>query len=191
MMAALRERTLARFTPPLRLPLSEWLEANIRLPSDLSAVPGPLKLWPWQRDIADAISDPLIERVSIVKAARVGFTTLLTGAIGSFIANDPAPILVLLPTEADARDYMVSDIEPIFGASPALRRSLAADRGAEADRDTLTEQALPWGLAKDRRGQVASQPAAPHGADPAYRRSRRDGSRAPKAIRSGSAKCER
>jgi hypothetical protein len=23
---------------------------------------------------------------------RVGFTTLLTGAIGSFIANDPAPI---------------------------------------------------------------------------------------------------
>jgi phage terminase large subunit GpA-like protein len=105
MMSALGQRTLARFTPPLRLPLSEWLEANIRLPEGLSAVPGPLRLWPWQREIADSISNLLIERVTIVKAARVGFTTLLTGAIGAFVANDPAPILVLLPTEADARDY--------------------------------------------------------------------------------------
>src|ERR1700689_4103658 len=121
-MIALRQLTLARFTPPLRLPLSEWLEATVRLPSDLSAVPGPMRLCPWQHEIADAISDPIIERVSIVKSARVGFTTLLTGAIGSFVANDPSPILVLLPTEADARDYMVSDIEPIFTASPALRR---------------------------------------------------------------------
>ena len=108
----------------------------------------PLRLWPWQREIADAISDPLVERVSLVKAARVGFTTLLTGAIGSFVANDPAPILVLLPTEADARDYMVSDIEPIFGASPALRRSLAADRGSDADRDTLTSKRFPGGSLK-------------------------------------------
>src|ERR1700677_4404460 len=93
----------------------------------------PHALCPWQHEIADAISDPIIERVSIVKSARVGFTTLLTGAIGSFVANDPSPILVLLPTEADARDYMVSDIEPIFTASPALRRSLAADRGSDAE----------------------------------------------------------
>jgi phage terminase large subunit GpA-like protein len=148
MMTALRQRTLARFVPPLRLPLSEWLEANIRLPSDLSAVPGSLRLWPWQHEIADAISNPLIERVSIVKSARVGFTTLLTGAIGSFVANDPSPILVLLPTEADARDYMVSDVEPIFTAYPALRRSLAADRGSEAERDTLTHKRFPGGSLK-------------------------------------------
>jgi phage terminase large subunit GpA-like protein len=147
-MIALRQLTLARFTPPLRLPLSEWLEATVRLPSDLSAVPGPMRLCPWQHEIADAISDPIIERVSIVKSARVGFTTLLTGAIGSFVANDPSPILVLLPTEADARDYMVSDIEPIFTASPALRRSLAADRGPEADRDTLTSRRFAGGSLK-------------------------------------------
>jgi phage terminase large subunit GpA-like protein len=134
-MSAIGQRIRARFAPPPRLPLSTWLEGNIRLPEGLSAVAGPLRLWPWQRQIADAISDPLVERVSLVKAARVGFTTLLTGAIGAFVANDPAPILVLLPTEADARDYMVSDIEPIFAASPALRRSLAADRGEEADRE--------------------------------------------------------
>jgi len=41
--------------------------------------------------------------VTLVKPVRVGFTALLTD-----VANDPAPILCLLPTEADCRDYMVS-----------------------------------------------------------------------------------
>jgi phage terminase large subunit GpA-like protein len=65
--------------------------------------------------------------VTLVKPVRVGFTTLLTGAIGSYIVNEPSPILALLPTESAARDYMVSDIEPIFDASPALRGALERD----------------------------------------------------------------
>ncbi len=70
-------------------------------------------------EVADAIGDPATERVTLVKSVRVGFTTLLTGALGSFVANEPAPILALLPTEADCRDYIVSDVEPIFEATPA------------------------------------------------------------------------
>jgi phage terminase large subunit GpA-like protein len=86
------------------------------------------------RDLADAIADRLIERITLVKPVRVGFTTLLAGAVGHFVANDPAPILALLPTEADARDYMVSDIEPLFAAPPALAGMLddnANDRGRQ------------------------------------------------------------
>jgi phage terminase large subunit GpA-like protein len=65
----------------------EWIERELRLPEGVSALPGPLRLWPYQRGIADAISDPEIERVTVVKLTRVGYTTLLTGAIGNFIAN--------------------------------------------------------------------------------------------------------
>src|SRR5215831_18183970 len=111
---AVRRRALAALVPPPRVPLSDWIEANIRLPEGVSALPGPVRLWPYQRGIADAISDPEIERVTLVKPVRVGFTTLLTGAVASFVANEPAPILCLLPTEADARDYVVSEVEPIF-----------------------------------------------------------------------------
>ena len=39
---------------------------------------------PYQVGIADAISDPAIERVTLVKPVRVGFTTLLTGALASY-----------------------------------------------------------------------------------------------------------
>jgi phage terminase large subunit GpA-like protein len=87
--------------------------------------------FPSKRGIADAVSDPLVERVTPVKPARLGFTTLLTAAIGVYVANEPAPILVLLPTESDCRDYMVSDIEPIFEATPALRGSLTFDNASD------------------------------------------------------------
>ena len=136
-------------TPPPAQRLSQWIEANIKLPSDVSSLPGDLRLWPYQVEIADAISDPLIERVSLIKAVRIGFTTLLTGAIGSFVANDPAPILCLLPTEADCRDYMVSDIEPIFDDSPATRGLLTpTEDGDTGERNTLLSRRFPGGSLK-------------------------------------------
>jgi phage terminase large subunit GpA-like protein len=60
--------------------LAKWIERNVVLPEGLCAVPGPMKLWPYQKQIADAIGDPSIERVVLVKAARVGFSSLLTAA---------------------------------------------------------------------------------------------------------------
>ncbi len=87
-------------------PLSRWIEDNLRLPAGISAVSGPLKLHPYQREIADAMADPRIERVSVIKSARVGYTTLLVGLIAHHIVRDPAPILVLMPTESDCRGLM-------------------------------------------------------------------------------------
>ena len=146
-LALAQREALAALRPPPRLPLSEWIEASLRLPQGVSAQPGKVRLWPYQREIADVISDPAVERVTIVKSARLGFTTLLTGALGHFAANEPAPVLALLPTEADARDYMVSDIEPIFEASPALAGLLEADSG-EAGRNTLLSRRFPGGSLK-------------------------------------------
>ena len=59
-----------------------------------------MRLFPYQREIADAMSDPEIEKITLVKASRIGFTALITAAIGSYIANDPAQALVVLPTES-------------------------------------------------------------------------------------------
>ena len=131
----------------MRQSLSQWIETNIKLPEGVSALPGGFRLWPYQPGIADAISDPLIERVTLVKPVRVGFTTILTGAIGSYIVNEPSPILALLPTEADARDYMVSDIEPIFDASPVLRGALG-DAEDEGGRNTLLSRRFAGGSLK-------------------------------------------
>ncbi len=142
-----RVRALASLTPPPRLSLSEWIETHLRLPEDVSALPGEVRLWAFQRGIADAISDAEIERVTLVKSVRVGLSTLLTATVGSFVANEPSPILLLLPTEADCRDYVVSDLEPIFAATPALRGLLSADN-EEAGRNTLLSRRFPGGSLK-------------------------------------------
>ena len=120
-----------------------WIEANLRLPEGTSALPGPVKLWPYQRGIADAIGDPEIERVTLVKSVRVGFTTLLSAAVGNFVANEPCPVLCLLPTESDCRDYVVSDIEPLFEASVPLRGLLAIEGNRSGDRSTIMNGGLP------------------------------------------------
>jgi phage terminase large subunit GpA-like protein len=147
-IADIRRRAFAALIPPPRLHLSEWIEANIRLPEGVSALPGPVRLWPYQLEIADAISDPTIERVTLVKPARLGFTTLLTSAIGSYAVNEPAPILAVLPTESDCRDYMVSDVEPIFEASPILAGLLLVDLDDGVSRNTLMHRRFPGGSLK-------------------------------------------
>lgn len=144
---SIRRTALRAMIPPPRLRLSDWIEAEILLPDGVTAQPGPVRLWPFQREIADAIGDPLIERVTLVKPVRVGFTTLLTSAVASFVANDPSPILCLLPAEADCRDYMVSDVEPIFDASPSAAYSLSDERD-EAGRNTLLSRRFPGGSLK-------------------------------------------
>ena len=139
-----RAYALRSLIPPPRLKLSDWIEREIILPEGVSALPGRIRLWPYQRDIADAISDPMIERVTLVKGVRLGFTTLLSGAIGAYVANEPAAVLCLLPTDADTRDYVVSELEPIFAATPVLRGALASDTD-EGGRNTLTSKRFAGG----------------------------------------------
>ena len=143
----LRRAAFRAWIPPPRLELAKWIEEHLRIPEGVSALPGRVRLYPYQVGLANAVSDPDIERVTLVKPVRVGFTTLLTGAIGSFVANEPSPILVLLPTEADCRDYVVSDVEPIFEATPAIRGLLSADV-EEGARNTLLSRRFPGGSLK-------------------------------------------
>jgi phage terminase large subunit GpA-like protein len=139
-----KRNALRQWVPPGRLRLDKWIEETIVLPSSVSALPGRVKLYPYQREIAAAISDPLYERISLVKASRLGFTTLLTATIGHFATNEPASVICLLPTQDDCRTYVVDHIEPIFGATAVLRDVLREDHD-ESGRNTLLHRRFPGG----------------------------------------------
>jgi phage terminase large subunit GpA-like protein len=144
----MRRRAFAAFVPPEQIPLSAWIEASIVLPSGLAAVPGAMRLYPYQAAIADAIGDPDIERVTLQKAARIGFSVLVAAAIGHFTTNDPSPVICLLPVESDCRDFVASDLEPLFAASPALAgilrdSSRVGQRGKS--RSTMLSRFFPGG----------------------------------------------
>lgn len=141
-----RRRALQALRPPAEMATADWIEANVRLPQTASALPGRMKLWAYQRGICDALDDPDIERVSVIKSARIGYTALLSGVIASYVSNAPAPILAVQPTADDARDFAV-DLEQTFEASPALR-GLLSDEADETGRSTMLNRRFPGGSLK-------------------------------------------
>ena len=143
----LRAAFFVALRPPPRLSLAEWTEANVRLPDGLAAVSGPIRLYPFQRGIADAIGDPEVSLVTVLKSTRIGYSTLLTAAVGAYVVREPSPILFVQPTEADARDFVVSDLEPFFEASPALRGTIEGEAD-EAGRSTMLSRRFPGGFLK-------------------------------------------
>lgn len=142
----IRGRALQALRPPADLPLADWIEQNIFLPQTASALPGRMKLWAYQRGICDALDDPSIERVTVLKSARIGYTALLSGIIASHVANSPAPILAVQPTADDARDYAV-DLEQMFEASPTIR-GLLSDEADETGRSTMLNRRFAGGSLK-------------------------------------------
>lgn len=143
----LRREAMLNLLPPPKLRLSEWIEREIILPPGVTATPGPVRLHPYQRELADAMADPLVERVSVLKATRVGYSMLAACTVASFIANDPGPVLAVLPTDSDTRGFTVDDLEPTFAASPAVSGLLAYD-AEEGERNTLTSRKFPGGSLK-------------------------------------------
>jgi phage terminase large subunit GpA-like protein len=134
---------LSALKPPVKLSLSEWAEQNFVLASGSSARPGRFRLWPFQREILDVIGDPAVEKVILQKSTRVGFTKALVAAIGATAATDPCSIILLVPTDDDARGISVDEIEPAFAESPALRGLLGT--GKSEGRNTLTVKTLAGG----------------------------------------------
>lgn len=140
-------RALKAWIPPAKMVLSEWLESNVRLPSEVSALAGPLQLWPWQVELANAMADPGYERVTLCKGTRLGFSMLAVGAVAAYSVNDPSPILYLLPTQDDCRDFCTSELDPVFAASPVLRDALKADPG-DVDRNVMLSRRFRGGFLK-------------------------------------------
>ncbi|MCL4713730.1 MAG: phage terminase large subunit family protein [Hyphomonadaceae bacterium] len=142
---AIDARAVANFAPPPKISTADWIESNVTLPSDVSDTPGLMALFPYQRGIADACDDPAIERVTWQKCARIGATSLMVAIVASFVKNNPSNILAVQPTQDDARDFMVSTVEPVFAASPSLAGLLVQD---EKKRDTIQSRRFPGGSFK-------------------------------------------
>jgi len=119
-LADIRRDALA---PSPRLTLSEWADEHAVLSAEGSAEPGPWrgKAWAWQRGIMDAMTDPAIHTVIVKKSARVGYTQMLAHLIGYHSEHDPAPVLLVQPTDDDARDFAKSTVDPMFRDTPCLR----------------------------------------------------------------------
>src|SRR5262249_39829397 len=114
--------------PPSRMCLSEWADKHRVLSSESSAEPGQ---WitakaPYEREIMDAISDPLVPRIVIQKASQMGITdAAILNSIGYFMDQDPCPILVVQPTIEMAESFSTDRLAPMLRDAPRLTGAVA------------------------------------------------------------------
>ncbi len=117
----------ATFGPSPRLDFETWARQNVVLSPETTARPGPFRPLLYQPGIMEAISDPRIHTVSVVKPTQVGYTALLELAIAYFLEHDPSAILFYMPTDADVRRFHDDHFMPIVKNTAALDAILRRD----------------------------------------------------------------
>jgi phage terminase large subunit GpA-like protein len=127
----------------------EWAEKYRHLSRDNTAEAGPYRYAraPYLREIAEAFTDPTVEKIVVRKSAQVGFTEGVIGnAIGFVIDMDPSPILMMQPTLDDAARWSKKKLMPMVRASPRLRAKVGEARPGDARNTIHLKTGLGWSL---------------------------------------------
>ena len=135
----------ALWRPPPRLSLSKWAEEHARLSPESSADVGRYRPYPYQVEILDAIGDPRIERVTLLKSSRIGFTKMANFSIAWYVAQDPCPVMLVQPTIGDAEGYSKEEIEPMIRDMPILD-GLIAPASKRDGGNTILKKKFPGGV---------------------------------------------
>jgi len=140
----LEKKAYEAFKPPKKLSLSDWADEYARLSVESSAEGGRWRTLPYQKGIMDAITDPHIEQISVMKSARVGYTKILNHIIGYHIQNDPCPMMLVFPTLDDCQSYSKDELSPMLRDTPCLQGTVS-DPKAKDGNNTLLKKNFAGG----------------------------------------------
>ena len=127
---AVQEQEMEALEPKDRPAMSDWAEANYVLSAETSDIPG---RWsndytPFLAPIMDWWSDITTRQITIVKCTQAGGSELANIAVGYTCDIEPAPTLIVMPREEDAKRRLATRIRPMFKANPRLLRHLPRGR---------------------------------------------------------------
>ncbi len=135
---------LARFIPPPPLTLSQWSDEKAVLSPESSAEAGKWATYSSQREIMDAMTDPAVEYVTLIKSARVGYTKMLNWDTAYHIEHDPCSQLIVQPTIDDAQGYSKDEIGPMLRDVPCLQ-GLVSEAKSRDSNNTILKKNYPGG----------------------------------------------
>ena len=143
-LISLEKAAYKAFKPPEKLTLSEWADRYAFLSAESSAEGGRWHTLPYQKGIMDAITDPKLEQVTVMKSARVGYSKILNHTIAFHIHQDPCPIMLVQPTIEDAQGYSKEEIAPMLRDTPCLK-GLVSESKAKDGANTILQKQFPGG----------------------------------------------
>ena len=131
--------------PPPSLTISEWANEYGVLSAESSAEPGRWRTYPYQAGMMDAFCAPEVERVVVMKSARIGWTKILGHVIGYHIHLDSCSMLVVQPTIDDAEGWSKEELTPMLEDTPVLLERVG-DQKSRATGNTIMKKHYPGGI---------------------------------------------
>lgn len=115
---------LQLLAPPEQITVSEWAEGYRVLDADSAAMPGAWSndVTPYLVGIMDEFNNYETEQIVFVKPTQIGGTEAMQNMIGYIIAQDPAPTMVVYPTETLAKSISENRLQPMIRSVPELAR---------------------------------------------------------------------
>lgn len=138
--------------PPPKLTVSEWADQTRLLP-ETSGARG--ARWrtdsvPYLRGIMDAVHEPGITKIAVMKCHQVGGSEAMHNVLGYFIEYDPCPMLFVHPTSHVADEWSKERLSDMVRSTPALAsvvREKRSPRGkGSEDGSTLQLKMFPGGF---------------------------------------------
>ena len=92
----------------------------------------------------DTISDPAVESVVVMSGSQIGKTEIVNNIVGFHIDQDPAPILVVMPTLEMGEAWSKDRLAPMLRDTPALAGRVKDPRARDSG-NTLLHKVFPGG----------------------------------------------
>lgn len=140
-------KSLSSLRPPESLTVSEWADKYRRLSKEASAEVGRWRTsrTPYLRAVMDAFTDPKVRDITVVSPAQQGKSECINNIIGYIIHQDPGSILLIEPTEVDAKEYSKLRIAPMIRDTPVLRRLVSPEKSRDSS-NTIKQKSYPGGI---------------------------------------------
>ena len=109
--------------------LLTWAENELSLTRRVSPEPGRYRIdsRPYMKGFFEALQDGQTRTVVACFGTQCGKTLAVSVWLAYRVANDPAPALVVMPTEQQARSFSETRLRELFDSSPAVRAKYPAD----------------------------------------------------------------
>lgn len=139
-------KILKSWAPPPVLSISKWADKYRYLSPEASAEPGKWNTSraEFQRGIMDTVTDPEIETVVIMSSAQIGKTEIIANIVGYFISQDPAPILMVMPTLDMAQTWSKDRFSTMVRDTEMLSDKIRSPKTRDSD-NTILHKVFPGG----------------------------------------------
>ena len=118
-----QKEALKYLKPPENITVSEWADKYRMLDARSSAMPGPWRTehTPYLKEIMDEFNNYETEEIIYVKPTQVGGTECLQNMVGYIVQQDPAPTMIVYPTDKLAESISENRLQPMMRATSGLR----------------------------------------------------------------------